>query len=127
MMEFEMFQQARAESEFKNSLHGHHQMASITRAREHAMAREAHQIRVLQQDSRLRNDASTEMNQALILLRRREAVVAEEAEMLRRQRIALQMGASSAALVRTMPMLDPRRVAAAARFAGSKPNIFYQF
>jgi hypothetical protein len=121
MMEFEMFQQARAESEFKNSLHGHHQMASITRAREHAMAREAHQIRVLQQDSRLRNDASTEMNQALILLRRREAVVAEEAE------IALQMGASSAALVRTMPMLDPRRVAAAARFAGSKPNIFYQF
>jgi hypothetical protein len=122
MIEFEMFQQARAESEL-NSLH-------MARAHEHAMAREAHQRRELQ-DSRLRNEAS-EMNEALIMLRRREAVVAEEAEILRRQRIALQMGAS-AAPVRLIPMLDPRR--AATHFApygssscvGKNPNIFYKF
>jgi hypothetical protein len=119
MMEFELFQQARAESEF-NSLH-------MVRAREHAMAREAHQLRELQ-DSRLRNEAS-EMNEAIAMIHRREAVLAEEAEILRMQRIALQMEAS-AAPVRSMPMLDPR-----ARFApygsstrvGENPHLFYHF
>ena len=122
MMEFEIFQQARAESEF-NSLH------MVARAREHAaMAREAQQLCELQ-ESRQRNEA-IEMNEALIMLSRREAVVAEEAEMLRRQRITLQMEASTAP-VRSMPMLDPR--SAAARFppyqspsgVGKNPNLFW--